>query len=456
MNGQNQNRYSNYNRPNNNNYGQLQSNNIYPYQQKQMQSNYYVNPQQSRYNQNMPIYNKNIVPPNYNTPNNNININNNNKKVESVQKEFNETVEKKENQLNPKKEEIHNPAKEVEIIEIEPVKNTEEIENENKTKKNENIKEENKPKTTEFSVLERYGEDITKKEYVTNPAIAREEEIGKLILVLLTPDKSACLVGKPGIGKTAIVEGLAYRILHDDVPNMLKGYSIINVATSSLLGESISDGERESRIQLLVNEVMKADKIILFIDEIHTLMGAGAKDGSALDFANILKPALARGNVKLIGATTSDEYERYMIRDRAFIRRFEKIEIAEPDIPTTVKILMGSYPRIEKKTGVKLAYTDYVKEQLMTFIVEMTSEYKRFYEVSSRYPDISLALLSKAFSFAMYENSDEVRIRHFWMAINTCESIYPDSRAKEVQRFKSVFADIIKEENLDVNAPINI
>jgi len=310
--------------------------------------------------------------------------------------------------------------------------------------------------TTTFSVLERYGEDITKKTYITNPAIAREDEINKLILVLLTPDKSACLVGKPGIGKTAIVEGLAYRILNDNVPNILKGYSIINIATSSLLGESVSDGERDSRIQLLVNEVMKADKIILFIDEIHTLMGAGAKDGSALDFANILKPALARGNVKLIGATTSDEYERYMIRDRAFIRRFEKIDVAEPDIPTTVKILMGSYPRIEKQTGVKMGYTDYVKEKIMTFMVEMTSEYKRYYEVSSRYPDISLALLSKAFSFAMFENSDTVKIKHVWMAVCTCNSIYPDSRTKEIQRFKTVFADLISEENLDVNAPINI
>ena len=330
------------------------------------------------------------------------------------------------------------------------------VEEPKKEEKTVEIEEKEQEKSTAFSVLDRYGEDLTKKEYVTNPAIAREDEIQKLILVLLTPDKSACLVGKPGIGKTAIVEGLAYRILNNNVPNVLKGYRIMDVATSSLLGESVSDGERDSRIQLLVQEIMKQDKIILFIDEIHTLMGAGAKEGSSLDFANILKPALARGNVKLIGATTADEYERYMIRDRAFIRRFEKIEVAEPDIPTTVKILMGSYPRIEKKTGVKLAYTDYIKEKLMKFIVEMTSEYKRFYELSSRYPDISLALLSKAFSYAIFENCDTVKIRHFWLAVNTCNSIYPDSRAKEVERFKEVFADLIKEENLDVNAPIDL
>ena len=190
-----------------------------------------------------------------------------------------------------------------------------------------------------FSVLDRYGEDITKKTYITNPAIARENEIRQLILTLLTPDKSAVLVGKAGIGKTAIVEGLAYLIQKNQVPNVLIGYTIINIATSSLLGESISDGERESRAQLLVSEVMNRSKIILFIDEIHTLMGAGATNGNALDLANILKPALARGDIKLIGATTQAEYERYMIRDRAFIRRFEKIEIQEPDQETTFKIL---------------------------------------------------------------------------------------------------------------------
>lgn len=373
---------------------------------------------------------------------------------QNEKQEFKEVLEKVG--INPNEfineDKVNNNTEIDEAIDDKKVEQVAEIIKEEKVSPE---KEQNK-KTNKFSILNRYGEDLTEKEYITNPAIAREDEIRKLILVLLTPDKSACLVGKPGIGKTAIVEGLAYRILNNNVPNVLKGYKIIDVATSSLLGESVSDGERDSRIQLLVNEVMEADKIILFIDEIHTLMGAGAKEGSSLDFANILKPALARGNVKLIGATTSDEYERYMIRDRAFIRRFEKIDVAEPDIPTTVKILMGSYPRIEKKTGVKLPYTDYIKEKLMTFIVEMTSEYKRLYELSSRYPDISLALLSKAFSFAIFENSNYVKLKHFWLAINTCNSVYPDSRAKEVERFKEVFSDLIREEKLDVNAPIEI
>ena len=306
----------------------------------------------------------------------------------------------------------------------------------------------NETNNTQFSVLERYGEDLTKKTYITNPAIARDEEIRQLMLVLLTPDKSAVLTGKAGIGKTAIVEGLSYKIQNNDVPEALKGYTIVDIATSSLLGESVSDGERDSRIQLLVQEVMKEEKIILFIDEIHTLMGAGAKSGSSLDFANILKPALARGNVKLIGATTTEEYERYMIRDRAFIRRFEKIEIAEPDQPTTVKIMMGTIPKMEKQTGVKFNYTHYIIERIVTFLVQMTSEYKRYYEVSSRYPDISLALLQKVFSYALFDNGKEIKMKHVWQAVKNCNTIYPDTLTKEITKFKDDFADLLTEENV--------
>ena len=307
---------------------------------------------------------------------------------------------------------------------------------------------ETQSKKIEFSVLERYGEDLTKKEYITNPAIERDNEINSLILVLLTPDKSAVLTGKAGIGKTAIVEGLAYRIQRGEVPNAIKDHTVINIATSSLLGESVSDGERDSRIQLLVQEVMKKDKVILFIDEIHTLMGAGAKTGSSLDFANILKPALSRGNVKLIGATTSEEYERYMLRDRAFIRRFEKIEISEPDQATTVKIMMGTIPKFEKQTGVKFNYTHYIIERILTFLVQMTSEYKRFYEISSRYPDISLALLQKIFSYAVFDNETEIKMKHVWQAVKNCNTIYPDTLKKEIIKFKDEFDDLLKEENV--------
>ena len=198
---------------------------------------------------------------------------------------------------------------------------------------------ENKPKEKEkFSVIKMYGEELVGKKYITNPAIARDKEIEKLMLVLLTPDKSALLTGKAGIGKTAIVEGLAYLIQRNEVPNALKGYKIIKINSTSLLGKITIDNNEEMVISILMRELKDVTKTILFIDEVHTLIG-GKADGP-MDLANILKPALDRGDIKAIGATTTEEYEAYIVRDRAFLRRFERIEVLEPSEETTVEILI--------------------------------------------------------------------------------------------------------------------
>lgn len=300
------------------------------------------------------------------------------------------------------------------------------------------------------SVLESYGENLSCKTYVTNPAIARENEIEKTILTILTPDKSAILVGKAGIGKTAIVEGIAYKIQKGEVPNAIKGFDIIKVNTSSLLGKYESEnGTEELRINILLKEVENASNVILFIDEIHTLVIESRNSG--IDFVNAMKPALSRGDVKVIGATTLDEYNQYLIRDKAFLRRFEKIDVTEPDAKTTVKILMGSYPKIEKLTGVKLAYSSFVIENIMSFIVDMTSEYKRIYELGSRWPDNALSLLSKAFSYAKFDNSEFVTFKHFYKAIMNCQSVYKDVIKKEAEKFKIKFKDFLEKENVDLN-----
>ena len=320
----------------------------------------------------------------------------------------------------------------------------------NDDKNKEETKEEKNDTKPKKSMLEKYGENLTTKVYVTNPAIAREEEIEKTILTILTPEKSAILVGKAGIGKTAIVEGIAYKIQKDEVPNAIKDYDIIKVNTSSLLGKyETEDGTEELRINILLKEVEKAQNVILFIDEIHTLVIESRNSG--IDFVNAMKPALSRGDVKVIGATTLDEYNQYLIRDKAFLRRFEKIDVEEPDAKTTVKILMGSYPRIEKQTGVKLAYSRFVIEKLMTFIVDMTSEYKRVYELGSRYPDNALSLLSKAFSYAKFDNSPFVTFKHFYKAIMNCQSVYSNVVKEESEKFKKEFKDFLEKENVDLN-----
>ncbi len=302
-----------------------------------------------------------------------------------------------------------------------------------------------------ISMLERYGENLTNKTYITDPAIAREDEIKQCILTLLTPEKSALLVGKPGIGKTAIVEGLAYRIQNKMVPNALLDWEIIKINITSLLGTSDIEGQIENRIDLLIKELATKTKTILFVDETHVLVNKNTTDNSGIDFANMFKAGLDRGTIKMIGATTTEEYEAYILRDRAFLRRFQKIDVIETNKENTVKILMGTYPKLEQQIGVKLNYTDFIKEKIMAFIVEMTDEYKRVYEVASRYPDICLTVLANAFTYALYENSDEVKIKHIYKAIHNAKNVYEDVKKKEIERFKIEFADLIIEENVDLN-----
>ena len=300
-----------------------------------------------------------------------------------------------------------------------------------------------------ISMLEKYGEDLTAKVYITDPAISRDEEIKQCILTLLTPEKSALLVGKPGIGKTAIVEGLAYRIQRKMVPNALLDWKIIKLNIASLNGTVNSEGQTENRVDLLLKELATKDKLILFIGETHVLITRGAENG--LDLANMLKAGLDRGTIKMIGATTTEEYEQYILRDRAFLRRFQKIDVLEADKPTVVKILMGTLPKLEKQIGVKVNYTDFVKERFMTFIVEMTDEYKRVYEVAARYPDIALTILANAMTYALFDNETEVKTKHFYKAICNARNIYEDAKKKEIERFKVEFADLIREENVDLN-----
>lgn len=302
-----------------------------------------------------------------------------------------------------------------------------------------------------FSVIDSYGEDLTQKTFITNPAIAREEEIKRTIITLLTPDKSALLVGKPGIGKTAIVEGIAYLIQKNEVPIALQGYRVIKINSASLVGTVMINGKEEMVMSYLVNELKTLSKTILFIDEVHTLIGKG----ESMDLANMLKAGLDRGEIKAIGATTTIEYNTYIIRDRAFLRRFEKIEIAEPDEPTTVKILLGSLPRLEKQTGVKFGYNEYVAGMIIESIVSATSEFKRVYGLSAMYPDVSFSILSQAFSQALFRNSDRVSLLDVFNAIKTSKRIYPDSIIKELDLFREKFKDILMQEQI-VLPPVTI
>lgn len=295
-------------------------------------------------------------------------------------------------------------------------------------------------KNKRISILNNYGENFQNKDYITNPAIGRDLQIKQLILILLTPDKSAILIGKPGVGKTATVEGLAYKIQKNEVPDSLKGYQVIKLNTSALLGTDPVTGE--AKIQTLIDEIKTKSKLILFIDEIHTLMGT---KGEALDFANMFKPALDRGDIKVIGATTTEEYERYILRDKAFVRRFQKVEIFEPTREENIQILIGTLPKIEKRTGAKMMYTAFIKRKMMEFITDITSEYKRIYEIGSRYPDVSLTIVQEAFSNALFDNRNEVSVVDFRKAIVSSKNIYPDVIKKSLPEFDEIFKDEIAQ-----------
>jgi ATP-dependent Clp protease ATP-binding subunit ClpB len=187
-------------------------------------------------------------------------------------------------------------------------------------------------KEEEKSPLERFGTNLTQlaREGKLDPVIGREKEINQVIEVLLRKSKNnPVLVGDPGVGKTAIVEGLAQRVVNKEVPAELQDREIIAIDMGSLVAGSKYRGEFEERLKALLEEVKQRSNVILFIDEIHTVVGAGKAEGS-LDAGNMLKPALARGEIRLIGATTVDEYRKHIEKDPALERRFQPIYVDEP------------------------------------------------------------------------------------------------------------------------------
>ena len=209
-----------------------------------------------------------------------------------------------------------------------------------------------------YNVLKKYGQDLVKlaKEQKLDPVIGRDTEIRNVIRILSRKTKNnPCLIGEPGVGKTAIAEGLALRIVRGDVPEGLKECTIFSLDMGLLIAGAKYRGEFEERLKAVLQEVKKSEgKIILFIDEIHTIVGAGKTDG-AMDAGNLLKPMLARGELHCIGATTLNEYRQYIEKDQALERRFQPVMVDEPSVEDTISILRGLKERYEVFHGVKIA-----------------------------------------------------------------------------------------------------
>jgi len=205
--------------------------------------------------------------------------------------------------------------------------------------------------------LNQFGRDLTElaAEGKLDPVIGRQKEIERVLQVLTRRTKNnPCLIGEPGVGKTAVVEGLAQRIMDQDVPELLKDKRVVSLDMASLVAGTKFRGEFEERLKKVINEIKQAGNVILFIDEMHTIIGAGAAEG-AIDASNILKPALARGELQTIGATTLDEYRKHVEKDPALERRFQPITVEEPTVDDTISILQGLRDRYEAHHRVKIS-----------------------------------------------------------------------------------------------------
>ena len=245
----------------------------------------------------------------------------------------------------------------------------------------------NKNENREF--LDRFAINLNEraKQAKLDPVIGRDDEIRRVLQILSRRTKNnPILIGEPGTGKTAIVEGLAQRIQRGDVPENLKRKSLYSLDMGALVAGAKYKGEFEERLKGVINEVIQSNgDFILFIDEIHTLVGAGAGDG-AMDAANILKPALARGELRAIGATTLNEYQKYFERDKALERRFQMVMVDEPDEMSSISILRGIKERYESHHKVR------IMDEAIIAAVELSSRY-----ITERFlPDKAIDLMDEA------------------------------------------------------------
>ncbi len=249
------------------------------------------------------------------------------------------------------------------------------------------------------ATLNQFGEDLTKKaeEGKLDPIVGRKEEIERVIQILSRRTKNnPCLIGEPGVGKTAVVEGLAQKIVAGDVPETLKDKRVVTLDISGMVAGAKYRGDFEERIKKALDEVKKAGDVILFIDEIHTIVGAGAAEG-AIDAANILKPLLARGEIQLVGATTLSEYRKFIEKDSALERRFSPVTVQEPSEKDTIKILKGIRDKYEAHHGVKIS------DEAIDAAVTMSVRY-----INDRFlPDKAIDLIDEAASRAKLKTYTE-------------------------------------------------
>lgn len=314
-------------------------------------------------------------------------------------------------------------------------------------RKGENVTSRNQEET--YNSLYKFAKNLNQlaQENKLDPVIGRDEEIRRLLQILSRRTKNnPILVGEPGTGKTAIAEGLAHRIVASDVPENLKDKLIFSLDLGALIAGAKYKGEFEERLKAVIKEVTTSDgDIVLFIDEIHTLVGAGGGQG-AMDAANILKPALARGELRAIGATTLDEYQKYFEKDKALERRFQKVQVNEPDTESAISILRGIKEKYETHHKVR------IKDEAIIGAVELSQRY-----ITNRFlPDKAIDLMDEAASKLRMEiNSKPEELDVLDRKVMQLEiEIEAIKREKDEIKLKSLRSDLanLKEERNEINA----
>jgi ATP-dependent Clp protease ATP-binding subunit ClpB len=300
-----------------------------------------------------------------------------------------------------------------------------------------------------YNALNKYAKNLNQlaRDNKLDPVIGRDEEIRRILQILTRRTKNnPMLVGEPGTGKTAIAEGLAHRIVDGDVPENLKSKEIYSLDMGALIAGAKYKGEFEERLKAVIKEVTSSDgNIVLFIDEIHTLVGAGGGEG-AMDAANILKPALARGELRAIGATTLDEYQKYFEKDKALERRFQKVTVDEPDTESAISILRGIKEKYETHHKVR------IKDDAIIAAVELSQRY-----ITNRFlPDKAIDLMDEAASKLRMEiNSKPEELDVLDRKIMQLEiEIEAIKREKDETKLKSLRSELgnLKEERNELNA----
>lgn len=296
-----------------------------------------------------------------------------------------------------------------------------------------------------YNALKKYARNLNEmaRKGKLDPVIGREDEIRRVIQILSRRTKNnPILVGEPGVGKTAIAEGLAHRVVQGDVPENLKSKTLFSLDMGALIAGAKFRGEFEERLKAVVKEVVGAEgSIVLFIDEIHTLVGAGKTDG-AMDAANILKPALARGELRAIGATTLDEYQKYIEKDKALARRFQSVLVAEPSVEDTVSILRGLKERYEVHHGVRIT------DAAIVAAAELSHRY-----ISERFlPDKAIDLIDESAAKlrletdSLPEELDEIERRIRQLEIER-EALKRENEPQRLNNVESALANIKETRN---------